>query len=146
MANVAKSSRRISKNIEFRENKNIGNLLQKDEKILAPIQEKVEDAAEIARGLAPVVTGAYRDSIAADQVLDGDKLISRLFATDFKAHWIEFGTSRMPAMAILRQAMEAAGLAIRDQSVRGGVRRPTSMNALSKIGTSGKTNHSRGRG
>lgn len=133
-----------NKNIEFRENKNIGNLLQKDEKILAPLEDKVKAAAEIARGLAPVMTGAYRDSIQADQVLDGDKLVNRLIATDFKAHWVEFGTSRMPAQAVLRRAMEAAGLAIRDKSVRGGIRKVSSMKGLNRIGNTARGGSVRG--
>jgi O-succinylbenzoate synthase len=53
-------------------------------------------AAAHARSIAPVVSGDYRDSIEAE----GPDLV----ATDFKAHWIEFGTVRTRAQAVLRTA------------------------------------------
>lgn len=94
----------------FREDLHITQNLNKHRMIGKPLKEKVEEAAQIAREIAPVKTGAYRDGILTDQVLTDGKWITRLVGSDFKSGWIEFGTKRMPAFATLRTAMEAAGL------------------------------------
>jgi len=46
-----------------------------------------EHIAEIARSTAPVVTGAYRDGITAQKTPHG----ARVYASDNKSTWIEFG-------------------------------------------------------
>lgn len=73
------------------------------ERILGPelgvktaINTRAEEAAAIARDLAPVSSGNYRDSIA----VDGNELV----ATDWKAHWIEWGSIHNRAYAVLRNA------------------------------------------
>lgn len=66
------------------------------------VRSKAEEAAGIARDLAPVATGAYRDSIQVEQ--EGSDAL--LVATDFKAHWIEWGTIRTRAFATLRSAAQ----------------------------------------
>ena len=117
MAKSTKNSTGWSKpRVIFREDIHITQNLEKSEYHLRPIKEKVEEAAEIAKEIAPVRTGAYRDGIRTDQVLIDGKWISRLIGSDFKSGWIEFGTERMPAFATLRTAMEAAGLHVTDGS------------------------------
>lgn len=96
--------------VSFKENRDLVQNLEKSRMVGKPIKDKVEEAADIAIAIAPVKTGAYRDGIKADQVFSGNRLISRLNAYDFKSHWIEFGTSRMPAFATLRRAIEAVNL------------------------------------
>lgn len=73
--------------------------------------EAAEAIAENARGLAPVRTGDYRDSITVEQ----DRKGTRVVAADFKAGWIEFGTggdTPTPAHAPLRKGAEQAGLTL----------------------------------
>lgn len=114
MARARSARTRSFRGVQFRSDKNITSNLEKNSHILLPIKEKVDEAADAARDFAPVLTGAYRDSIKSDSVMVMDginrKSVYRLLATDFKAGWIEFGTSRMPAFAVLRRAIESVGL------------------------------------
>jgi hypothetical protein len=98
------------------------------EEALRPTAEAI---AERARTYAPVDSGEYRDSIRVvtgneigfslrgkqgqrvrqrlrGRNLNGDSIL--IVAGDFKSHWIEYGTSRRPAIAPLRRAAsEIAG-------------------------------------
>ncbi len=61
-----------------------------------------------AKGMAPKRSGDYARGITADAGLnDANEAVGRLKSTDFKSHWIEFGTSRWPAHAVLSRAIEA---------------------------------------
>jgi hypothetical protein len=67
-----------------------------------------ENVAQIARDTAPSVTGDYKAGIKAQQTKSG----ARVFASDYKSAWIEFGAPNrnQPARWILRRAAESAGL------------------------------------
>ena len=67
-------------------------------------------AAVAARSIAPVATGDYRNSIEGESGVEGGKAIGRVSARDFKSGWIEFGTSKWAAHAVLRRAIDAIGL------------------------------------
>ncbi len=69
-------------------------------------------AAEKARGIAPVATDAYAQSIEGGKVLEG-AWRGRVMSADWKANWIEFGTIHEPAHATLRKGCEALGLRVR---------------------------------
>lgn len=73
-----------------------------------------ERVAEIARTTAPVLSGDYAAGIEAQKTKKG----ARVFASDFKSAWIEFGVpSRgIPATWNLRNAARAAGLKFRKKS------------------------------
>lgn len=75
-------------------------ILDREPGVKRLMRRRAEEAASIAKSLAPVATGDYRDSIGVDEDIDGVKLV----ATDFKAHWIEWGTVRTRAFAPLRTA------------------------------------------
>lgn len=75
---------------------NRDRVLARDSHVERVLHRQAEKGADIARTLAPVDTGRYRDSIVADG--------PNLEATDFKAHWIEWGTLRRRAHATLRTA------------------------------------------
>lgn len=84
--------------------------LEASEEVLADdLLAFAETVAERARSLAPVDTGAYRDSIEAVVGSDGGDVTARVQANDFKAHWIEFGSSKDPALGVIRRAVEAQG-------------------------------------
>lgn len=70
--------------------------------------------ASVARGSAPVSTGAYRDGIIAQHTKSG----ARVFASDEKSAWIEFGipSRGIPAQFILRRAADALGLKFKGHS------------------------------
>ncbi len=65
-----------------------------------------------AQDMAPVKTGAYRDGLKTDSTVFKGRACGLLIASDFKSVWIEFGTSKWPAHAVLRRACDAARLVI----------------------------------
>ncbi len=75
--------------------------------------ELAEQAAGHARGIAPVGSpadddhhpGAYRASIQVESTPGGPGY--RVFASDNKAHWIEYGAAHMPRFQVLTRAVEA---------------------------------------
>jgi HK97 gp10 family phage protein len=71
---------------------------------------RARTVARHARALAPVEMGAYRASIKARRGrtrLARGQAIAFANAADFKAHWVEFGTARLPARAPLRKALDS---------------------------------------
>jgi hypothetical protein len=78
--------------------------------VMAGVAEK---AASHARGIAPVGSpadddrhpGAYRASIRTESTPTGPGY--RVFASDQKAHWIEYGAAHMPRFQVLTRAVEA---------------------------------------
>lgn len=73
----------------------------------ASAEEAAEKIAAIARSDAPHETGEY----AAGIVVQKTKTGARVFASDYKSAWIEFGvpSQGQPARFVLRRAVEAAG-------------------------------------
>lgn len=65
--------------------------------------------AERAKDVAPVASGAYRDSIHAELVVENGIVKARVVADDptGAAGLIEFGTVDTPAFAPLRRGLEA---------------------------------------
>lgn len=68
------------------------------------IKEIAEKAAERARQLAPVETGAYRDSIRVEDTPEGARLVAGGGAVDY-AGFVEVGTSDTPAFHVLVRAV-----------------------------------------
>jgi hypothetical protein len=81
------------------------------EMVLA-MKSRAEAGIEESRAIAPVVTGEYRDGLVAEAGIEGTPPTAkgRMNAKKFTSGWIEFGTSRMAAQAVLRRGAEAAGL------------------------------------
>ena len=85
----------------------------------AESKERVEAAAkqgaEYARSIAPVgdrehrvgntvdEPGDYQRSIEGTAVFEDGAWKGRVIARDYKAHWIEYGTEKMPKQAVLRR-------------------------------------------
>jgi Bacteriophage protein of unknown function (DUF646). len=63
---------------------------------------------EAAEGLAPVATGAYKESLAASQ----DGIDGTVYSDIRYAPYLEFGTSDTPVFATLRQASEQANVGV----------------------------------
>lgn len=77
----------------------------------ASAEKVAEHIAQVAREDAPHDSGEY----AAGIVVQMTKTGARVWASDFKSAWLEFGVpSRgVPARFILRRAVEAAGYTFR---------------------------------
>lgn len=78
-----------------------------------------EAGEKAAKDIAPVGRyaggGDYRDGIEATVGVRGARggvIVGRVNAKDFKSHWIEFGTIRQPAKAVLRRALERVGFIV----------------------------------
>lgn len=70
-------------------------------------REAAEKIAAMAQDMAPVVSGDYKAGIIVQKTKSG----YRVFASDPKSAWIEFGvpSDNEPAKFVLRRATEAAG-------------------------------------
>ncbi len=73
------------------------------------LHERAVEGAAIARSLAPVDEGDYRDGIEAVSGVEGDSQVGRVNANDWKSHLIEFGTIHAPTFAILAKSLDAIG-------------------------------------
>lgn len=75
--------------------------------IMRAVDAEIEDAAEelqyLAQELAPVRTGALRDSIHVQRI---DHLAVQVRADAEYAAFVEYGTSRMAAQPFMTPAME----------------------------------------
>lgn len=100
--------------IHFEPNPNIDEELKGLPALGASSMDVAEQIAEVARGLAPVSSGEYAAGITVQKTKSG----ARVFASDFKSAWLEFGVpSRgVPARFILRRAVEAAGYRFKKRS------------------------------
>lgn len=72
-----------------------------------------EDYAEAglrhAKSIAPVRTGAYRNSLRAEVSETSTGWVGMILSDDPAAPFIEFGTERTPTFATLRRALESTG-------------------------------------
>ena len=90
--------------------------------MMQALQDEAEKIAEAARELArsdAFQTGAYMRSIKGVAGFDkaAKTMVGRVNAFDFKAAWIEFGSSKIqPARHILTRAAEALGYSLSAQS------------------------------
>jgi hypothetical protein len=93
------------------------------------IERQVEYRAEMvkdgeivlheAKAIAPVHTGAYRESLSV--LIAGPKVYVR--TTDFAGHMVEWGSQNNVAYAPIRRAVLAAGLRL-DESQRAHIGQP----------------------
>jgi hypothetical protein len=82
-----------------------------------PIKDKLAAYAEAAKAAAertaPIgFTGDYQSSFQVGE-FNGEILLSN---TDFKAHWIEFGTIAQLPQAIIRNAVRSTGIRLDESS------------------------------
>lgn len=96
---------------ELHLNPDLDEQVGKMPEVLTTAMDAAEAIAAIASSTAPALSGAYAASIVAQKTKRG----ARVFASDYKSAWIEFGVpSRgVPAKFNLRNAVKAAGLKFR---------------------------------
>lgn len=94
----------------FLPNPNFLDDLMGEDDSLDALVKVAEPARDLAKGFAPVEEGDYRDGIEV-RVVDRTVYLS---GTDYKSHWIEFGTVDTPAFSPLRRGVVAAGLRLKD--------------------------------
>lgn len=92
-------------------NPDLEKTLETDAGLLDFAHQAADQIAEIARDSAPVKSGAYKAGIKSQKTKRG----ARVFASDFKSTWIEFGNppQNQPARFIIRLAAEQAGFKFR---------------------------------
>jgi hypothetical protein len=78
--------------------------LEDDKDLYGILTGCAEDAQRYARGIAPVLTGAYRDSISYAR--DPDDVGVVFYSEDNKAHWIEYGAEHTPRLRVMGRAMD----------------------------------------
>jgi hypothetical protein len=85
----------------------------------ARMLELAKKGEEHAKSIAPVgehahtlksgyrdEPGDYKDSIEGMVVMKNGRWVGRVIARDYKAHWIEYGTKKMPKQAVMRRTEE----------------------------------------
>ena len=82
----------------------IAEYLKRDPQLYGALFASAYPAVEYAKGIAPVATGAYRDSIRVEWDEEGIGL--RFFSDDNKAHWIEYGAAHTKRQRILGRAVD----------------------------------------
>lgn len=80
--------------------------ITKSDPVQAELKKRADEAAVYARSIAPVETGAYRDSIEVVAVDYPERSGWRLQATDYKAVWVEYGTETLPAHAVFEKTRD----------------------------------------
>ncbi len=87
------------------------SLIEHSEGVHDATKEKAERAESVAKALAPVLTGAFRDSIHVVENGTGYSVVAD--STDEQgnpdAAYIEFGTSDTPAHHTLSDALQSLG-------------------------------------
>jgi hypothetical protein len=75
--------------------------------VMVSAHDAAEKIAQVARDTAPVLTGAYQAGIVVQDTKGG----ARVFASDYKSAWVEFGipSRGQAAHFTLRRAAEVAG-------------------------------------
>ena len=89
--------------MRFVPNPFIGELLKRSPLVKSALENRAEEAVEQVKAIAPVDTGAFRDSIHTTTE-NGDV---QLVADVPHAVYVEFGTSDTPIFAPLRRGAEA---------------------------------------
>ena len=109
--------------MRFVPNPKFHELAKRTPEMVATMLHRAENAAEACRSIAPVGDGTsdghYRDSIEGQAGITNGGAVGRVNAKKFTAGWIEFGTSKMAPMAILRRGTESSGLSV-GRAGRGG--------------------------
>lgn len=82
--------------VRFKFARNVDRILGAQRDVHDIEHDAAEEALKVARDIAPVNTGAYRDSLDVDD--------NRLITTDPMGHLVEFGSINNPAYATLRNA------------------------------------------
>lgn len=85
--------------------------LEHSEGVKDALREKAEQGAEVAKSIAPVLTGAFRDSIHVEEQGKGYSIVADSVDEQGNpdAAFIEFGTSTTAAHGTLLHALESLG-------------------------------------
>lgn len=98
----------------YKPNEAATKMLSRSTEMMRFVKNLADEAATYAKQVAPVATGAYRDSIHGEAKVLGGKATGLVIADDFKALWIEFGTEKdFPAYAPLRKGVERVASKVR---------------------------------
>ena len=84
--------------------------VQQSDDLQSAVMEAAQAAADAAKGIVPVDTGALRDSIQAVEDKQGENAGATVEATAPYAMFVEFGTQDHSAQPFLRPAVDSVGL------------------------------------
>jgi hypothetical protein len=100
----------MADDVEIELDSNLEKKLHEYPIVLSKAGETAEKIAKVARENAPVMTGAYRDGITVQRSNNGNG-VWRVFASDPKSSWIEFGAPgrNIPGQYVIRSAAEMLG-------------------------------------
>ena len=90
----------------------IGAQLKLEPTMGAVLLAEAEEVAAEAKRIAPVETGAYRDSLRAEGGIEGSSFVGRVLSDVPYAAYVEFGTMDTPAFHVLARAIESEGLGL----------------------------------
>lgn len=102
-------------NVRYVPNRSGLDALKRTTDMLKFLEDRAQEAANAAKSYSPIRTANYLESIGATSKVDGGEARGYVYAKDFKALWIEFGTEDTPTFAPLRKGAEAAGLKVTDK-------------------------------
>ncbi len=97
--------------IRFVPTPGLDSIIEHSEGVHNAVKEKADQGAAVAKAIAPVYTGAFRDSIHVVENGTGYAIVAD--STDEQgnpdAAYIEFGTSDTPAHHTLTDALQSLG-------------------------------------
>jgi len=85
--------------------------LEHSAEVKRALKEQADRGAVVAKAIAPVLTGAFRDSIHVEEQGDGYAIVADSHDNENEpdAAYIEFGTSDTPAHHTLADALQSLG-------------------------------------
>lgn len=89
---------------------NLESKLHSFPRVTSSANEVAEAIKARAIDLAPVETGRYRDGIEMQPASEKTRGVARVYASDQKSSWVEYGTATHPAQFVFRRAAESLGL------------------------------------
>lgn len=104
------------KTFEFTIAADAGRKLVGTPEVKAFIDERAQAALAEAQRIAPVVTGAYRDSLGITPATEGadGTVTAELWSDSWYWHFVEYGTATNPPHRVLETAVTGSGLDFED--------------------------------
>ena len=96
----------------------LGEELKRSTMFVDDMLRVAQDIAEGVEACAPVADGDYKDSIEAEAGMDSDGAQGRVNVNDWKAVFIEYGTTEHPFLAPVRRGVESKGHKLTDEAQR----------------------------
>jgi hypothetical protein len=90
----------------FRYRKEVEREIASGPAMVAVMQARAKDGEAFAKSIAPVETGAYRDSIQGKVEMTDEGAVAIVEAADPASFYIEVGTEDTPTFAVLQKTLD----------------------------------------